>query len=50
MLFTKKAPVVIKDNVFIGAHCLILKGVTIGENSVIGAVSIVTKNTPDNEI
>lgn len=44
------APVEIKDNVFVGAHCLILKGVTIGTNSVIGAGSVVTKNIPDNEI
>lgn len=45
-----KAPVIIKDNVFIGAGCIILKGVTIGKNSVIGAGSIVTKSVPDNQI
>lgn len=38
------------DNVFIGAKCIILKGVTIGENSVIGAGSVVTKNVPANQI
>lgn len=42
--------VVIKDNVFIGMNSLILKGVTIGENSVIGAGSIVTRNIPPNSI
>lgn len=47
-LGTKDAPVEIKDNVFIGMHCLILKGVTIGENSVIGAGSVVTKDIPAN--
>lgn len=47
-LDTKPAPVVIGDNVFIGMHCLILKGVTIGENSIIGAGSVVTKDIPAN--
>lgn len=47
-LGTESAPVEIKDNVFIGMHCLILKGVTIGENSVIGAGSVVTKDIPAN--
>jgi acetyltransferase-like isoleucine patch superfamily enzyme len=45
-----KIPVVIEDNVFIGAHSTILKGVTIGQNSIIGACSVVTKNVPLNEI
>lgn len=45
-----KAPVVIKDNAFIGAKSIILKGVTIGENSIVGAGSVVTKSIPDNEI
>lgn len=46
----KKAPVRIGDNVFIGAHSIILKGVTIGTNAVVGAGSVVAKNIPDNEI
>jgi acetyltransferase-like isoleucine patch superfamily enzyme len=46
----KKKPVVIKNNVFIGAHSTILKGVTIGENSIIGACSVVSKDIPSNEI
>lgn len=46
----KNNPVVIEDNVFIGAHATILKGVTIGKNSIIGACSVVTKNIPENEI
>lgn len=45
-----KAPVVIHDNVFIGAHSIILKGVTIGRNSIIGAGSVVTKSIPENQI
>jgi len=43
---TKSAPVVIEDDVWIGAHCIILKGVTIGARSVIGAGSLVTKSIP----
>ena len=46
----KTAVVEIKDNVFIGAYCIVLKGVTVGHNSIIGAGSVVTKNIPDNEI
>lgn len=44
----KTAPVKIEDNVWIGAGCTILKGVTIGNNSVIAAGSIITKNVPEN--
>lgn len=46
----KNAPVVIKDLAFIGTHSIILKGVTIGEKSIIGAGSVVTHNIPDGEI
>lgn len=45
---TKSLPIVIEDNVFIGARSIILKGVTIGKNSVIGAGSVVTKSIPAN--
>lgn len=47
---TVKIPVVIGDNVFIGARSIILKGVTIGANVIIGAGSVVTKSIPANEI
>jgi acetyltransferase-like isoleucine patch superfamily enzyme len=47
---TKTKPIIIKNNVFIGAHSTILKGVEIGENSIVGACSVVVKNIPDNEI
>tara|TARA_R110002049_G_scaffold125367_1_gene280975 strand:- start:15177 stop:15776 length:600 start_codon:yes stop_codon:yes gene_type:complete len=44
------AKIHIKEGVFIGGHCTILKGVTIGENSVVGSNSLVTKSIPGNEI
>lgn len=41
-------PIVIEKNVWIGAGTIVLPGVTIGENSVIGAGSVVTKSIPEN--
>ena len=41
-------PIEIKDNVWIGGGCILLPGVTIGENSVIGAGSVVTSSVPGN--
>ena len=43
---TKASPIKIEDDVWIGAHCIILKGVTIGARSIIGAGSVVTKDIP----
>lgn len=40
------APIVIEDDAFIGANCIILKGVTIGARSIIAAGSVVTKSIP----
>jgi acetyltransferase-like isoleucine patch superfamily enzyme len=44
----KSAPVDIGDHVFIGARTIILKGVKIGNRSVIGAGSVVTTDIPEN--
>ena len=40
----------IGKNVWIGSDCTILPGVNIGENSIVGAGSVVTKNVPKNTI
>ncbi|MFA6417022.1 MAG: acyltransferase [Patescibacteria group bacterium] len=45
-----EAPIVIKRGAWIGAGATILKGVTIGQNAVIAAGSLVTKNVDDNTI
>lgn len=42
----KDMPILIGDDVLIGANCLILKGVTIGSRSIVGAGSVVTKSIP----
>lgn len=44
------APILIKENAFIGTRCIICKGVTIGKNSVVAAGSVVVKSIPDNEV
>jgi acetyltransferase-like isoleucine patch superfamily enzyme len=43
-------PVVIENNVWLGERVIVMKGVTIGENSVVGAGSVVTKNIPPNTV
>ncbi|WP_415279396.1 sugar O-acetyltransferase [Clostridium perfringens] len=43
-------PIHIGNNVWIGANSVILPGVNIGDNSVIGAGSIVTKDIPSNVV
>ena len=46
----KALPIIVEDNVWIGGNVTVLAGVTIGENSVIGAGSVVTKNIPKNSV
>ncbi|MEL6555057.1 MAG: acyltransferase [Cyanobacteria bacterium J06621_11] len=43
-------PIVIGDNVWIASRATILSGVTIGDNSVVAAGALVTKNIPPNSI
>lgn len=40
----------IKDNCFLGVNCIILPGITIGPNSIVGAGAVVTKDVPPNTI
>ncbi len=44
----KKGKVTIKRNAKIGSHSVIMPGVTVGENAIIGALSLVMENVPDN--
>lgn len=46
----KKGKVTIKKNAKIGTHSMIMPGVTIGENAIVGACSFVTEGIPDNAI
>ena len=46
----KDGEVILKKNCRIGTHSVVMPGVTIGENSVIGAFSFVTKDIPDNVV
>lgn len=43
-------PIIIGNDVFVGANSMILKGVNIGDRSIIGAGSVLTKSVPDDEI
>ena len=46
----KEGPVIIGDDVWIGASAIIFPGVTIGEQSVVGAGAVVTKDVPANSV
>ena len=46
----KRGEVILKKNCKIGANSVIMPGVTIGENSTVGALSFVNKNIPDNVV
>lgn len=44
------APIVIGRNVWIGSNATVLPGVTIGDNTVVAAASVVTKDVPENSV
>ena len=46
----KEGQIILKKNCKIGSHSVIMPGVTIGENSIIGAFSFVNKDIPANVI
>ncbi len=46
----KTAPIKIGNNVWIGDKCTVLKGVTIGDNVVVGAHTLVHKNVPSGVV
>jgi acetyltransferase-like isoleucine patch superfamily enzyme len=43
-------PIFIKQNAWIGANVTLLPGVTIGENAVVAAGAVVSKDVPDNAV
>jgi acetyltransferase-like isoleucine patch superfamily enzyme len=46
----KEGQIVLKRNCRIGTHSVVMPGVTIGENSIVGAFSFVNQDIPDNVI
>lgn len=48
--YTRVANVNIGNNVFIGAHSIVLPGVTIGNNVIVGAGSVVSRDIPSDSV
>jgi len=46
----KYAPVTIEDNCFVGLGAIVMPGVTVHKNSVVGAGSVVTKDVPEGSV
>jgi acetyltransferase-like isoleucine patch superfamily enzyme len=46
----KKGPVLLKRNCRIGSHSIVMPGVTVGENAVVGAYSFVNRDIPANVV
>jgi maltose O-acetyltransferase len=44
------APIVLEENVWLGARVIVMRGVTIGEGSVIGAGAVVTRSVPPRSL
>ena len=47
---TRPAPIRLGKNVWVGSNATILQGVTIGDNAVVGAGAVVTKDVPANMV
>lgn len=48
--FADSQPIILSSRVWLGANVVVLPGVTIGENSIVGAGSVVTKDIPANVV
>jgi len=46
----KEGQITLKKNCKIGSHSVVIPGITIGENTIIGAFSFVNKDLPDNVV
>ena len=46
----KEAPVLLKKNCRIGSHSVILPGIMVGENAIVGAMSLVNKDIPADSV
>lgn len=46
----KEGPVILERNCRIGSHSIVMPGVTVGENTIVGAQSFVNKDLPSNEV
>ena len=46
----KRGPVTLRKNCRIGAHSVVMPNVTVGVNAVVGAMSFVNKDVPDNAV
>lgn len=44
------APIIIEEDVWIGTHCVVMKGVKVGKGSIVGAGSVVNREIPANQI
>ena len=47
---TFSKPIIIEDDVWIGTHCVVIGGVTVGKGSIVAAGAVVTKTIPPYEI
>lgn len=47
---TYSAPIILGKNVWVGSNATILQGVTVGDNAVIAAGAVVTKDVPENTV